>query len=254
MIKFYIENLIDSASIAASTTNAQYPIANLTHDFRTKVWRSTSNSDNIVFDMGAAVDVDTIAIADNWRNGFGFSTMTIEANATDVWTSPAFSTTLTYDADFGIGFKEFTTETYRYWRIVLTSTLGYCEIANIFIGEKTEISTNGISYGFAHRQNDLKKVSTTRYGQEYIDDFGTRKEISSMSFEVMNNTEMDFIYEIYDSRRTVKPFFVKLGDGTNTIISNENRLNGLYKLKSAPSVRSKTIAYWDVTLSVLEQK
>ena len=100
----------------------------------------------------------------------------------------------------------------------------------------------------------LQKVSKTRYGQEYIDDYGTRKEISSLSFEVMNNTEMDYIYEIYDSRRTVKPFFVKFGDGTNTIISNENRLNGLYKLKTAPSVKSKTIAYWDVTLSVLEQK
>ena len=46
----------------------------------------------------------------------------------------------------------------------------------------------------------------------------------------------------------------KLGDDTNTIISNENRLNGLYKLKSEPSVKARTVAFWDVTLNVLEQK
>lgn len=254
MIKFFVNNLVDGAQITASTVNAQYPVSNIQHDFRTKVFRSTSNSDNIVFDLGSIEDVDTIAVVDNWRNGFGFSTMTIEANATNSWGSPAFSTTLTYDSTFGIGIKEFTEESYRYWRIVLTSTLGYCELANIFIGKATTIETNGVDYGYLYKKNDLTNVSTTRYGQEYIDDFGTRKSLDGLSFQVMNNTELDAIFEIYDQRRTVKPFFIKLGDGTNTIISNENRLNGLYKLKSEPSVKAKTIGYWDLSLSLAEQK
>ena len=254
MIKFFVNNLVETATITPSTVNAQFPASNLQHEFRTKAFRSTTNADEVVFDLGSIEDVDTVAIVDNWKNGFGIATMTIEANATDSWGAPAFSTTLTFDTEFGIGIKEFTEESYRYWRIVLTSTLGYCELAHIFIGKATTITTNGVSFGYTYKNRDLKKVSTTRYGQEYIDDFGTRKELSRLSFEVMNNTEMDSIFEIYDDRRTVKPFFIKLGDDTNTIISNENRLNGLYKLKSEPSVKARTVAFWDVTLNVLEQK
>jgi len=255
MIKFFYNNLVETASIVPSTVNAQYPISNLQHDFRTKVFRSTTNSDSIVFDMGAIEDVDSVVVSDNWRNGFGFATCTIEGNATDSWGAPAFSTILTFDSVFGIGIKEFAaTESYRFWRIVLTSTLGYCELASIFIGKSTSITTNGVSFGYSYKNNDLKKVSKTRYGQEYIDDIGTQKDLDSLSFEIMNNTEMDAIFEVYDNRRTVKPFWFKIGDDTNTIISNENRLNGFYKMKSEPSVKARTFAYWDVTLNLREQK
>jgi hypothetical protein len=254
MIKFFSNNIAESAVITASTVNAQYPASNIQHDFRTKVFRSTSNADNIVFDLGSIETIDTIAVVDNWKNGFGFSTFTIEANATDVWTSPAFTTTLTVDTAHGIGIKEFTEESYRYWRIVLTSTLGYCELANIFIGKATTITTNGVDYGFSYKSKDLKKASKTRYGQEYIDDIGTQKEVNSLSFKVLNSTELDAIFEVYDDRRTVKPFFMKIGDGTNTIISNENRLNGFYKLKAEPSATITSGPFWEITLSVREQK
>ena len=253
MIKFFSNNLVETATMTPSTVNAQYPVSNLQHEFRTKAFRSTTNSDNIVFDLGSIEDVDSIAIVDNWKNGFGISTVTIEANATDVWTSPAFSTTLTFDTEFGIGIKEFTEESYRYWRIVLTSTLGYCELAYLFIGKATAITTNGVDFGFGFKNTDLKKFKKTRYGQEYIDDIGTQKSLSKLSFKVMNNDEMDQILDVTDNRRTIKPFIVKMGDDTDTIISNENRLNGLYKLISNPSVTAKTVAYWDVTLNVREQ-
>jgi hypothetical protein len=254
MIKFLSNNLVETATIAASTTNAQYPLTNLLNDFRTKAWRSTSNSDNIVFDLGSAVDVDSFAIVDNWKNGFGITAMTIEAHTSDSWGAPSFSTTLTFDSTFGIGIKEFATETYQFWRIVLTSTLGYCELPYVFIGEAIEIGTNGVSYGYNYKNKDIKKVSTTSYGQEYIDTKTKRKELNNLKFEVMNNTEMDKLYEVYDDRGTTKPFILKLGDDTNTIISNENRLNGLYKLSAEPSDSPTTVGFWGTSLSVREQK
>ena len=254
MIKFFANNLVESAIISASSENAQYPLSNLQHDFRTKVYRSTSNSDTVVFDMGSTEDVDSIALLDNWRSGFGVTTVTIEANATDSWGAPSFTTTMTLDQTFGIGIKEFTQESYRFWRLTLTSTLGYCELAHVFIGKAVSITTNGLDYGFSYKNNDLKKESQTRYGQEYIDDIGTRKELSGLSLTVMNKTEIDQIFEVSDNRRTVKPFILKIGDDTNTILNNENRLNGLYKFKSTPSVKLRTAVFWDVSFSVKESK
>jgi hypothetical protein len=254
MISFLQNNLVEGALITASSENALYPLSNLKHDFRTKVYRSTSDNDSVVFDLGAIEDVDHIAIVDNWRNGFGVSGITIEANGTDNWTAPAFSETITLDPEHGIGIKELSSlQSYRYWRLVLTSTLGYCELAYVFIGKATTLTTNGAAYGFNFREADLKNVSATRYGQEYIDNIGTQKNLSGLKFDVLNKDELDILYEFFDNRRTVKPFVLKFcGDGT--IINNANRINGLYKLTSAPSPSLDTAVFWSVTLNLREQK
>lgn len=254
--KFLANNLVDQSIISASTENSLFPASNIQHDFRTKVFRSTSNSDSVVFDLGSIEDVDHVAICDNWQDGFGVTAVTIEANATDSWGAPAFSTTMTLDTTFGVSIKALSsTQSYRYWRLVLTSTLGYCELSHVFIGKASSVSTNGVSYGWSYRNNDLKNTSRSRYGQEFIDAITTQKELSNLSFKVMNTTEIDKIFEVYDNRGTTKPLYVKVGDDTNTIISNEDRFNGLYKITSAPSVSNPSaFGLYDVTLSVREQK
>ena len=256
MIKFLANNLVDTSTLTPSTVNSQFPVANIQHDFRTKVFRSTSNSDNIVIDLGSIEDVDHVAICDNWQDGFGVNAVTIEANGTDVWTSPAFTTSMVLDNTFGVSIKALSsTQSYRFWRLVLTSTLGYCEISHVFIGKASSVLTNGIDYGWSYRNNDIKKQSVSRYGQEFTDAITKRKELNGLSFKVMNTTEIDKVFEVYDNRGTTKPFYIKLGDDTNTIISNEDRFNGLYKLTSSPSVSNPSaFALYNVSLNAREQK
>lgn len=256
MIKFLALNLAETAALSSSTENAQFPLENIQHDFRTKVFRSTSNSDSVVFDLGSIEDVDHVGICDNWKDGFGITSLTVEANATDVWTSPAFTTTVTLDNTFGVGIKELaSTQSYRFWRFVLTSTLGYCELANVFIGKATKIETNGIDFGWGYVNRDLKKQSTSRYGQEFIDIIGKRKELNNLQIRVMNTTELDKVFEVFDDRGTVSPFFVTIGDGTNTIINNENRLNGFYKFTDAPRFTNPAApGLYDVAFALSEQK
>jgi len=254
MIKFLANNLVEGATITASSTNAQYPAANIAEDFRTKVWRSTSNSDNVVFDMGSTEPVDYLAIVDNWQSGFGVSTITIEANATDSWGAPAYSTTLTFDAVNGIGLKSITEQSYRYWRFVLTSSLGYCELANIFIGKAVDISTNGIDYSWEYMNKDLKRVSTSRYGQEFIDDMGQRKELTNLSMQVLNTTELDQFFEVYDNRKTTKPMFVDFVDENNIISNNSDRFSGMYKFSDEPQLVNRSSGFWNTSFSLMEQK
>ena len=162
---------------------------------------------------------------------------------------------MTLDTDFGHAIEVFSaTESYRFWRIVCTSTLGYCELANIYIGAKTAITTNGVSYNWSYTNKDLVSSSKTVYGQEYFDDYGTQKELNSMAFQVMNNTEIEKIFEITDNCRTIKPFWVKIGDGSNIIIGDEDRLNGIFKLKSQPSFTNFTSGFYNVSLGLKEQK
>ena len=254
-LKFLSNNLIDAAVITPSTTNAQYPIANIKEDRRTKTYRSTSNSDNIVIDFGGAEECDHFAVVDNWQNGFGITAITIEANGTDSWGSPAFTTTATLDTTFGISVKKFASaQSYRFWRIVLTSTLGYCEISKMFLGKATEVTTNGVGYNWNYKSRDLSKQSVNRYGQKFIDDIGTQKELSGLSFQVMDKDEMDKIFSVYDVNRTVKPFFVYFDLETASLSNNDDRYSGLYYFSTEPSYTNISSGYYNTSLDLEEAK
>lgn len=253
-ISFLANNLIDSATLTASSENSQFPVLNIKNDFRTKVYRSTSNSDNIVIDLGAAAAIDSFGIVDNWRDGFGVTSITLEGNSFDTWGAPAFSTTITLDTTFGVGVQTFAEQSYRYWRIVMTSTLGYCEIANIFLGKANTITTNGPAYGWTYKNKDMKIESTTRFGQKFIDNIGQQKELSNFKFMVMNQTELQVIFDVFDNRRTVLPMFLKLGEGNGVILPDEDRINGMYYLTTEPVFNNTTVGFYDVTLNFIEAK
>lgn len=253
-IQFLSNNLITTSVLTASTENAQYPLTNVNVDRRTKTYRSTSNSDNIVIDLGTAEAVDTFAIVDNWQNGFGVTAITIEANGTDSWGAPAFSTTATLDTTFGVSVASFASQSYRFWRIVLTSTLGYCEVANMFLGTASKITTNGVSYNWNYRNRDLSTQSENRYGQKFIDDIGTRKEINNLQFQILDKDEQDVIFGVYDYVRTVKPFFIYFPLETDSLSNNDDRYNGMYYFKSEPSFQNVNSGYYNTSLSIEEAK
>lgn len=254
-LKFLSSNLIEGATITPSTENAQYPASNLLDHRRTKTFRSTSNSDNIVIDLGGAESIDHFAIVDNWQNGFGITAITIEANGTDVWTSPAFTTTVTLDTTFGVGIKAFTSaQSYRFWRIVLTSTLGYCEIANMFLGAASTIATNGVGYNWNYVNRDLSRIQSNRYGQKFIDDIGSQKELNNLQFQVMDKDEVDVIYAVYDNNRLVKPFFVYMDLESDSLFNNDDRFNGFYYFKNSPSFTNINSGYYNTSLNLIEAK
>ena len=254
-IKFLSNNLTTSAVVTASTVNAQYPVTNLTDDRRTKTFRSTSNSDNIVFDFGTAEECDYFAVVDNWQNGFGVTSIVIEANATNSWGSPSFTTTAILDNLFGVSIKSFASaQSYRFWRVVLTSTLGYCEIANLFIGKAISIPTNGVSYGWDYINKDLSQTSMNRYGQKFIDDIGSQKELNNLQFQVMDKDEMDSIFAVYDANRTVKPFFIHFPLETDSLSNNEDRYNGFYYMKNSPAFNNINSGYYNTSLNLIEAK
>ena len=253
-IQFLSANLVEGSLLTPSTVDAQYPVSNITDVRRTKCYRSTTNSDTIVIDLGANEQVDTFAIVDNWQNGFGVSTITLEGNGTDVWTAPAFSTTVTLDATFGVGVKAFTEQTLRFWRVVMTSTLGYCEIANIFLGKASKITTNGVGYNWQYRNRDLSKKSTNRYGQLFVDDIGTQKELNNLQFQIMDKDEMDVILNVFDANRVVKPFFVYFPLETDSLSNNDDRYNGMYYFSSEPVFTNVNSGYYNTALNLREAK
>lgn len=250
MISFYADNLIDQSNITASTENALFPASNLTHAFRTKVFRSTSNSDSVVFDFLENSEVDSIIIVDNPRAGFGVTTVTLELNATNNWTSPAFSQVVTLNQVHGIGHAEFATQNYRFARIVMTSTLGYCELSKVFIGKKIAFANGmGIDLGWTYQDQDLSSVRENSYGQKFVD-LKTRRRRISFSIKSMNPDEFDQVMEIYDAKSITKPFFMRLG--CDDIINDTDRFSGMFYMDSVPPITNKSFGLYDISKTLEE--
>jgi hypothetical protein len=250
MIKFYSTNLVDEATITATNENALFPASNIQHHFRTKVFRSTTNSDSIVFDFGETSDADTVIIVPDPLQGFGVSTVTIEFNGTNSWGAPAYSTSVTIDNTHGFGIAEFATKSYRFARLVLTSTLGYCEISKVFIGEKIEFSSGtGIELGWSYQDDETSIIKKNAYGQRFVDVRARQKKIS-FGLKTLNKDELDQVFELYDDKGETKPFFMKLGD--TTMINDPDRFSGMFYLNNVPQITNKAFGLYDLSMSLEE--
>jgi hypothetical protein len=146
------------------------------------VFRSTSNSSSVIFDLQETSLIDSIIIVDEPRNGFGISTVTLQLNGTSDFSSPAFTQAITLNDTHGIGHAEFAEQSYRFARLVMTSTLGYCELSKVFIGQKIQFENNmGIDLGWTYQDDELSIVKKNRYSQRFVD---VISRIKSMNFSI----------------------------------------------------------------------
>lgn len=251
-IAFYAGNLIDQATLTPSTENLLFPVKNVKNPMRTKVFRSNSNNDSIILDFIEDSEIDSIIIADNWKSGFGITNATLELNGTNTWGSPAYSQAINMNSKFGLGLTEFATlQSFRFGRLVLTSSLGYCELANIFVGKKITPGNRSLNFGWSVQDNDLSIVKENRYGQKFVD-LVSRQKVFNISFSNLTKDEVDSLYAIHDEVGLSKPFFVTIGSAS---MANElERYAGMVYLKSMPLITNKSFNRFNLSMSMEEAK
>lgn len=140
----YNTDTADAATITSSTEVGDLVDDNVVDDDVGKVWRSDTDggagAEWIKFDMGSAVQMDTLGIfGHNLTSG---ATVTLQANATDSWGSPTLDETLTLatDAD-SVVFPKLVDSTFdqtlRYWRLTFVDASNpdsYIELGRVKLG------------------------------------------------------------------------------------------------------------------------
>lgn len=112
-------------------------------------------------------------IVTNHNSGAG-GTYTLQGNATDAWTAPTVSQTLAGDAAIRIAY--FSTQTLRYWRLVIDDTgnaLGYSEVGEWFAGPYTQ-PTVSYAIGFTKAWEELSEVTVAISGAHFQDEKARR--------------------------------------------------------------------------------
>lgn len=144
----------DAATVASSSETGDLVDNNVADNRIGKVWRSTGvASEYLKFSLSGAAQFTCFGVFA--ANFTAAATVTLEANATDVWTSPSYSQALTIatDSDGNVlpRIVLFLDQTYRYWRLTMadpTNTAGYLQIGRVIAGLYYEPPRN-VSDGFA---------------------------------------------------------------------------------------------------------
>jgi hypothetical protein len=247
--KYYIYNQIKKANLYPSTENNLFPVENIKDDRRTKVFRTTEDSGDLVFDFGEAIEIDSFVIVDAKHREFNLSSLVFEVNNSNAWGSPQFSGVVSIDYEYGFAKIDIASPvSARYARIVFESNDEFCEIGKVFIGKRTEFSLDP-TYPIASGSNNLSRISRNRLGQKFIDEIATQRQLS-IDYQTMRKDEVEDLFLFYDYCSTTVPFFLSID--CENIAENSNRLSGYYYLSSLGDFEFVVGNYWNASFDLEE--
>lgn len=258
-IKFLVNNLVsnDTTTIIPQAENLLFPSSNIKDVRRSKVFIANASvfvSSTIVFDFGSAKDINSVAIVDSAQRIFNFESAKIELNTVDVWTPGSIPVVQALTIDYGNGWINFnwsSIQNYRYAKLTFLNSnpLIFMELSKVFIGKSTEIDGVCFSYPISIRDNNRAVVTTNRYGQKFVDEILSQKEIKAQ-IPSMTKEELDVLLEMIDYASYTKPIWLYM-DSTNIMV-DQNRISGYYYLAEDPEIVLNQGNYWSVSLSLVE--
>lgn len=213
---FMYNNLVDSATLTASTEATGFPVENIQSPLVAKVWKSAGSpagTANVVFDLGTAQAINCVAIAGyTWT--VAPTTLNLEFNNADVWGAPAVVEALTWSANptangnKGIITKIFTTLTYRYVRLNIVYAGSDWDIGRIFLGTYFEPTYN-YNYFDGHDVEfvDPSIINETIGGQEYVDELDMYRKIA-FECKAITQTQFEAFQTMINMVGIRKPLFI----------------------------------------------
>jgi hypothetical protein len=147
-------NVDDAAIVTPSTEDPDYPVDNLWDSDPANPFKMTDPNGNIVWDFGTATTIDLVALIHH--NIAPTADVRIQANATNVWTSPTLNQVITIPAAEGDGypvspFKDLTalSRSFRYWRLVVSGNSGDdLSIGEMWMSQPKKSLVHNYSWGY----------------------------------------------------------------------------------------------------------
>lgn len=175
---FLYNNLLDSATLTASSEATGFPASNLKNPFRSKAWKTagaTAGTAQLIIDHGSAKTVNAIALTGyDWAAAPG--TLQVEFNATNSWGSPSATETLTWvspttpGGNKGTIIKKLSADrTYRYNRLSVVNAPGDWSLGRLYLGAYFE-PARLYGWGYQEQVVDPSLVSRTISGQDHADE------------------------------------------------------------------------------------
>lgn len=224
-LRFFWDNLLDSATLTASSENSQEDgsVDNLLNTLRSKYWETagvTPGTANLVIDLGSAQAVKAVILSDypDWAVAPG--TLDFEMHTSDSWGSPDFTENLTDDfaaspdtyRDRNVICKCITETTKRYCRLNVVNSGGDWRLGRMFIGpyfEPTQQIRSEIDDSFS----EFSVLDSSPSGAYFSDEVDEGR-VRSFSFKTTSYTQKKLFDKMFNTVKKSKPLFISF-DYTN---------------------------------------
>ena len=235
-ILFLYNNLVDAATLTASSANANFPVANLKNPLRTKTWKTagaTAGTANVVCNFGSPQSINCIALTGyDWTSAPG--TLQVEFNASDSWGAPAVTKILTWAASPTVNGNKaaiillFDSISYRYARLNVVYSPGGTpldwNLGRIFIGEAFQPAQH-YAHGFRTRLVD-PSLSAYSVGNQCYTDEVEKYRIVTMNFAKITEAQWLLFQKMFNTVGKSRPLFIALDyDGS----PNEKTIYGQFQ-------------------------
>jgi len=233
---FLYDDKVIGATLTGSSETTGFPVENIQHPFKTKQWKTTGlTTESVIFNLGSAISIDTIAIINHNFNQFTTTapTITIDSNSSNSF--PNHADTLTINTTTNLVDYSLTNSggSFQYWKLSMTGGAGLdttYDIGRIMLGAKYQ-PAKSYDIGIERTLIDFTEHERSIGGQLHSD----IKELFNrltMSFSYISLTDRDAIVTMFDLVRTNKDIILTT-DTTSTALINSNTYYG--KFASMPT-------------------
>jgi hypothetical protein len=221
-MKLWMENLADTATVTASSADAEFPVSNVQTPRLTSVYKTTGDSaaEWVQFDFGSAIEPQAFIAANVDFQGGDSGTILVGGNSPGLGSAAVaytvFSTppTLFLDVENATPYYG-TAGAYRYWTFAFTKNAASAirQIGRIYLGPT--IAPEEIGWpdydGVTETTRDESVISESINGQEYIE---AKYQVRSwaLDFSEVPESEMTDIVERFRTLGKHTPFFFKISD------------------------------------------
>lgn len=171
--------------------------------------------ESVIVDLGSALTVDSVAVLFDPIDGSTLSasgTLTIQANASSVWTAPSVSQALTIDAQDTVATHFFSSnQSFRFWRLKIvdpTNTAFHIDIPKLVLSDATTL-TQLPEAGFTYTREDLSKIEKTDYGHVYADVLPKLRRLS-FDYKYLLYSDLESLIDLFNTVGTHTPFCISL--------------------------------------------
>ncbi len=197
--------------------------------------------ERIIFDHGLSSNPTHFALIGPRNTPIKISpsaVIKLQGNETNIWDSPSFEQTLTYDDEIicALNAEGLHTEPLRYWSLEITDQTnvnGFVEIGAMYLGSHFAPSRGGVQFPFSASQIDLTETITSEGGQTFSD-LREKTESFNLSWLGLTKEDSQEFENIFRRVGTGKPFFMVF-DAVAGFSTSVNRKFRYVKFDSEPS-------------------
>ena len=191
--------------ISASSANADYPVANISSNEPTEVWRSeTCARVGILIDHLTAVSADAIALVNT----------NLSASAVIVLTRGSTPSCLNQSVTLTGGkpniWKLFNIGSYRYSRLEFydpTNIYGFIKLGVLWLGVRTRFDY-GFAHGWTSTPDQIVGETISEFGRPFVEYLGEQTRIN-LNFEALDSDEIAALRVVWRALQGgVKPLFL----------------------------------------------